>query len=180
MEMIVVTYITAARSTLSYHELEIHCYRSSEVPMSTKTTRTTPASAFVLSFLFLLVTAAAAQQPGGPYSAIPADAAKQANPVKPTAESIERAKKWWKLDCAMCHGDNGDGKGSLATDMKLQISDFTDPATLKGHTDGEIFYVIKKGHQDMPPEGDRVKVEENWDLVNYVRSLSKGKTEAAK
>jgi mono/diheme cytochrome c family protein len=80
----------------------------------------------------------------------------------------------------MCHGDNGDGKGSLAADMKLKISDFTDPATLKDHTDGEIFYVIKKGHQDMPPEGDRVKVQENWDLVNYVRSLSKGKPEAAK
>ncbi len=137
-------------------------------------------SAILLSLAFLLVAMLAAQQPGGPYSAIPADAAKQANPVKSTPESIERAKKWWKLDCSMCHGDNGDGKGSLAADMKLKISDFTDPATLKDHTDGEIFYVIKNGHQDMPPEGDRVKVQENWDLVNYVRSLSKGKTEAAK
>jgi mono/diheme cytochrome c family protein len=40
------------------------------------------------------------------------------------------------------------------------------------HTD---HYVIKNGHQDMPPEGPRVKTEENWDLVNYVRSLAKKK-----
>ena len=114
------------------------------------------------------------------YAAIPADAAKQANPVKPSPESLARAGKWWKLDCAMCHGKDGAGKGSLAADMKLKIADFTDPATLKDHTDGEIFYVIKKGHQDMPPEGDRVKVEENWDLVNYVRSLSKAKVDSPK
>ncbi|MGA2416268.1 MAG: cytochrome c [Candidatus Sulfotelmatobacter sp.] len=114
------------------------------------------------------------------YAAIPADAAKQANPVKPSPESLARAGKWWKLDCAMCHGKDGAGKGSLAADMKLKIADFTDPNTLKDRTDGEIFYIIKNGHQDMPPEGDRIKPEEDWDLVNYVRSLSaaKAKTEA--
>jgi cytochrome c len=93
--------------------------------------------------------------------------------VKSSAESLDRAKKWWNLDCTMCHGKQGDGKGDLAKDMKLQIVDFTDPATLKDHTDGEIFWVIKNGLQDMPPEGPRVKVEANWDLVNYVRSLAK-------
>jgi len=107
------------------------------------------------------------------YAAIPAAAAKQPNPVKSSPESLARAKKWWNLDCAMCHGSAGDGKGSLAADMKLQIADFTDPASLKDRTDGEIFYIIKTGHQDMPPEGTRIKPEENWDLVNYVRSLAK-------
>ena len=130
-------------------------------------------SVLLLAVSLFLVATLAAQQAGGPYAAIPADAAKQGNPVKPSPESLERAKKWWKLDCAMCHGDNGDGKGSLAADMKLQIADFTDPASLKDRTDGEIFYIIKTGHQDMPPEGTRIKPEENWDLVNYVRSLAK-------
>jgi mono/diheme cytochrome c family protein len=113
------------------------------------------------------------------YAAIPVSASKEPNPVKATPESIARAKKWWTLDCEMCHGKNGDGKGDTAKDMKLTLADFTDPATLKDHTDGELFYVIKNGHQDMPPEGDRIKTEEGWDLVNYVRSLAKkGATEA--
>ncbi len=133
---------------------------------------------------FFLAALHAAQQPpttqktaSTAYAAIPAEAAKQANPVKPSPESIARAKKWWTIDCAMCHGANGDGKGDLAKDMKLQIADFTDPTTLKDRTDGDIFYIIKNGHQDMPPEGPRVKTEENWDLVNYVRSLAKPKAE---
>ncbi|MGO8794971.1 MAG: c-type cytochrome [Candidatus Sulfotelmatobacter sp.] len=127
--------------------------------------------------LFLIVLSAQETPPpaktSSTYAAIPVEAAKQANPVKPSTESLNRAKKWWGLDCAMCHGKDGDGKGDLAADMKLKIADLTDPNTLKDHTDGEIFYIIKNGHQDMPAEGPRIKVEENWDLVNYVRSLAK-------
>jgi mono/diheme cytochrome c family protein len=145
--------------------------------------------ALVLPALLLLGLALSAQQQQQPqnstsaspkssvYAAIPVAAAKTANPVKATPESIARAKKWWTLDCAMCHGKDGDGKGETAKDMKLTIADFTDPATLKDHTDGELYYVIKNGHQDMPPEGDRIKTEEGWDLVNYVRSLAKKKND---
>lgn len=139
----------------------------------------------VLPVLFVLASALPAQQSSNPtpqktsaYSAIPVQSVNQANPVKSSPESIARAKKWWTLDCAMCHNSNGDGKGETAKDMKLTIVDFTDPATLKDRTDGEIFYIIKNGHEDMPPEGQRVKVEENWDLVNYVRSLARKKAEA--
>jgi mono/diheme cytochrome c family protein len=136
--------------------------------------------ALVLPAALVSLAALSAQQTPTPqkvtppsYSAIPAEAAKQANPVKSSPESLARAKKWWGIDCAMCHGKAGDGKGDLAADMKLKIADFTDPTTLKNRTDGEIFYIIKNGHQDMPPEGPRLKPEENWDLVNYVRSLAK-------
>jgi mono/diheme cytochrome c family protein len=136
------------------------------------------------AFIFLAVTLPAQQaQPPQKvtppsYAAIPAEAAKQANPVPSSAESLTRAKKWWGMDCAMCHGKEGNGKGDVAADMKLKIADFTDPNTLKGRTDGELFYIIKNGHQDMPAEGPRLKTEENWDLVNYVRSLAKQKPDS--
>ena len=141
--------------------------------------------ALVLPALFLFAPALPAQQPSTPttqktpsYVAIPVAAAKEQNPVKSSPESIARAKKWWTLDCVMCHGKDGDGKGETAGEMKLTIADFTNPDTLKARTDGEVFYIIKNGHNDMPPEGPRVKVEENWDLVNYVRSLAKKKPDA--
>ena len=134
--------------------------------------------ALVLPALFLFALLVAAQQPqqnpapkplnSPDYSAIPVQAAKEPNPVKATPESLTRAKKWWAMDCAMCHGDSGNGKGDTAVDMKLNVVDFTDPNTLKDRTDGELYYIIKNGHQDMPPEGQRIKTEEGWDLVNYV------------
>jgi len=114
-----------------------------------------------------------------PYGDVPADAAKQVNPVKYSPDSVTRGEKWFKLDCAMCHDDNGDGKGDVAVSMKLTINDFTNPDTFKNHTDGELFYIIKNGHMPMPGEGDRLKPDQVWDIVNYLRSLSKPKAAPA-
>lgn len=134
----------------------------------------------VLPILFLFVMPVLTQQSSpaptpttSSYAAIPVEAARQQNPVKPSPESTARAKKWWTLDCEMCHGQAGGGKGETAQDMKLKMMDFTNPDTLKDRTDGELFYIIKNGHNDMPAEGTRVKTEEVWDLVNYVRSFAK-------
>jgi mono/diheme cytochrome c family protein len=132
----------------------------------------------LLVLLPIVASLAWAQQPSKPaphaapaYQPVPVAAARQPNPVKPTPESIEAGKKIYSYDCVMCHGALGDGKTGPAKEMK--IPDFTDPAFFKDRTDGEFFYVIKNGRGDMPLEGDRVKPEQIWDLVNYVRSLAK-------
>ncbi len=121
---------------------------------------------------------AAGQQKSNAYAAIPVAAAKEANPVKSGPESLARAKRWWTMDCEMCHGKNGEGKGDTAKEMKLSMVDLSNPDTLKDRTDGEIHYIIKNGHNDMPAEGPRVKPEEAWDLVNYVRALPKKTADA--
>jgi len=112
-----------------------------------------------------------AQAPAPENKTPPADAAK-VNPVKPTAESLAKGKKLYVIDCAMCHGKDGDGKGDMASDIK-NVTDFTNPDALKNRTDGELFYVIRKGKGEMPPEGDRAKDDDIWNLVNYVRSFAK-------
>ena len=127
----------------------------------------------VLVLLLCIFPAAAQENPAPPKAVIPAEAVQQANPVKPTAESLAQGKKYYGYDCAMCHGANGDGKGEVAAEEKLKLTDFSDPATLRGKTDGELFWIIKNGHDHMPPEGDRLKAPELWNLVNYIRSLSK-------
>jgi len=80
----------------------------------------------------------------------------------------------------MCHGTDGNGKGDVAVDMKLSMHDESNPTTLKDRTDGELFYIIKNGKDQMPPEGNRVKDETIWDMVNYVRSFAKKDAAAAK
>jgi mono/diheme cytochrome c family protein len=106
------------------------------------------------------------------YYAIPQEAARKENPVPAMPESLARGKKQYGYDCAMCHGKEGNGKGDVAVDMKLGMHDETNPATLKDRSDGELFYIIKKGKDQMPPEGDRVKDERIWDMVNYVRGFA--------
>ena len=60
----------------------------------------------------------------------PEDAAKK-NPVAPTPEGLAEARKLYGYHCAMCHNKNGDGKGDLAADMKLELHDWRDPLPLR-------------------------------------------------
>jgi mono/diheme cytochrome c family protein len=96
------------------------------------------------------------------------------NPVKPTPESLARAKKIYGYDCALCHGASGDGKGEVVADMKLTMRDYTDPTALKDLTDGELFYIIRNGKGQMPSEEvARATQEDVWNMVVLVRSFAK-------
>jgi cytochrome c len=122
--------------------------------------------------LFVFVCWLTAQQtPPPPEYKIPPEAAQKANPVKPTPESIARGKKIYAIDCALCHGDKGDGKNDM--DIK-NVPDFTNAGVQKNSTDGEWFYIIRKGKGDMPSEDStRAKDDDVWSLVNYVRAFGK-------
>jgi mono/diheme cytochrome c family protein len=96
--------------------------------------------------------------------------------AKTTPASRERAKKLYAQDCSMCHGDNGNGKTDMATSMNVVLSDWTDPKSLTGKSDQELFDNIRKGNGDkMPPEdSSRAKDEEVWALIAHIRNFSKG------
>ncbi|HTQ84852.1 MAG TPA: cytochrome c [Candidatus Solibacter sp.] len=104
---------------------------------------------------------------------IPAEDAQRANPVKPSESSLAAGAKFYSSQCAMCHGKNGDGKGDLAQQMELKIPDYRNPDSLAKFTDGELFYILTKGMGKMPAEGDRTPDEKKWNVINYLRSLSK-------
>ena len=113
------------------------------------------------------------QQEAAP-APIPAEDAAKKNPVKASAEGMAGAKKLYGYHCAMCHGKDGDGKGDLAADMKLELKDWRNPDSLAKMTDGELFYVITNGRGKMTGgEGDRTKEEVRWNLVNVVRAFAK-------
>jgi mono/diheme cytochrome c family protein len=145
----------------------------------------------VLSAVVLFAIAAPAPAPtlaAGrmPQEAAPAPAAQapaapaSTNPVKPTPASQEKAKDLFARDCALCHGDNGNGKTSLAKDMGLTLSDWTDPKALANKSDQALFDAIRKGGDKMPPEDlGRAKNDDVWNLIIYIRGLSAGQPAAA-
>jgi len=96
--------------------------------------------------------------------------------AKTTPASRERAKKLYAQDCSMCHGDNGNGKTDMATSMNVTLLDWTDPKSLTGKPDQELFDAIRKGKGDkMPPEDpSRAKDDEVWALIAHIRNFSKG------
>jgi mono/diheme cytochrome c family protein len=128
---------------------------------------------FLLSPALILLASSSQQSAPAP-TAIPAEAARMVNPIKPTPESLTHAKKVYGYDCAICHGANGDGKGDLVADLKLKMRDYTDPAALKDLTDGELFYIIRNGKGQMPAEEvARAKDVDVWNMVVLMRSFAK-------
>ncbi len=95
-------------------------------------------------------------------------------------QSQERAKALYKMDCALCHGENGNGKTDVAKDMGLTLADWTDPKSLSDRLDQELFSVIRNGRGKMPAEDtSRAKDEEVRNLILYIRGMSKDQPAAA-
>lgn len=65
------------------------------------------------------------------------------------------AKSIYAKECQSCHGKKGLGDGSKADGLKGYLGDFSDPEFFKEQTEGELFYKIKMGRDDMPAFGKK-------------------------
>ncbi len=102
------------------------------------------------------------------------------NQGKSNTQAMEKAKGVYNMDCALCHGANGDGKTDIAKDMGLTLVDWTDPKTLSDRLDQELFNIIRDGKGKMPAEEKgRATDEEVKNLIVFIRGLSKNSAAAA-
>jgi mono/diheme cytochrome c family protein len=129
-------------------------------------TRSVHHVALVVAAVALSAAFAAAQ--GNP------DAAKLKNPVTSTPESIAAGQQLYLRNCASCHGRNG--QGGPGNDLIPAAPSLVGDKWDHGSTDGEIFTNIKNGIApdfNMVPFKDKLKDDEIWNIVTFVRSLKK-------
>ena len=128
----------------------------------------------ISAMILFAFTAAPTLRPMSQETAPEPVAATARKPVKPTPESQAHAKKLYSIDCAMCHGDNGDGKTGMAKDMNLSLPDWTKPESLAGKQDEELFKAIRNGKDSMPAEdAQRANDDVVWNLIVYIRNMPK-------
>jgi mono/diheme cytochrome c family protein len=102
------------------------------------------------------------------------DAKTLKNPVASTPESIAAGQQLYLRNCASCHGRNG--QGGPGNDLIPAAPSLLGDKWDHGSTDGEIFTNIKNGVApdfNMVPFKDKLKDDEIWSIVLYVRSLKK-------
>jgi mono/diheme cytochrome c family protein len=103
---------------------------------------------------------------------IPANYAKVnrlVNPVQHTAASIDRGKELFTTYCVPCHGVAGHGDGPIIAKF-IRPPDLT-AAQARGYTDGYLYSLIASGRGLMPPYGDKVRGDDRWNVVNYLRAV---------
>jgi mono/diheme cytochrome c family protein len=88
-------------------------------------------------------------------------------------EGANEGKTLYAKQCSSCHGKKGLGDGTKAPDLKGDLGDFSS-ATTQNLTDGELFYKITEGRDDMPSFKKKIPEDEDrWLVVNYLRTLKK-------
>jgi mono/diheme cytochrome c family protein len=99
------------------------------------------------------------------------------NPTPASDSSLANGRKYFQINCAVCHGERAMGDGT-ATKFGMPGINLTTDMT-KARTDGYIFGMIRNGRGLMPPY-NRIEEMDRWDVVNYVRALQgvNGKTVA--
>ncbi len=103
---------------------------------------------------------------------IPEEAVALPNPIDPTDESILMGAGLYAANCALCHGETGEGDGPLAEGLEQSPSDLHE-GHVQENTDGALFYIISHGKSEtaMPPWEDVLTEEERWQVVNFLRTF---------
>jgi mono/diheme cytochrome c family protein len=94
----------------------------------------------------------------------------QGLPVDATSDLVQRGQERYEIYCRVCHGPTGEGNGQVVTfGFPKPPSLLSDDA--KALTDGEIFAVIRDGRGKMFSYGYRVKAEDRWAVIAYLRAM---------
>ena len=93
------------------------------------------------------------------------------NPMTADQPSVTRGAELFRINCQMCHGQTGEGNGSLAAFLANKPANLTSPV-VQSKSDGSIFLTITNGITGrMPALNENLTVSERWDVVNFIRTL---------
>lgn len=91
------------------------------------------------------------------------------SPLDTISEKEEiKSKELYEIYCAICHGNEGNGKGKLVTQGKLLgIPSYKDRVI----NEGSIYHVLTYGLNSMGAYSNQVDQHERWLIASYVVKL---------
>lgn len=102
-------------------------------------------------------------------SLIPGGGTTTGNPIPASAQSIAAGHDLYVNNCSVCHGIDGDGKGSGASQLPVHPADFR--VHIPYHQDTFFFNVITDGLGTiMPAWSTELSTDDRWNIINYLHS----------
>ena len=102
------------------------------------------------------------------------------NPLSKNDKNTEEGEALYIMFCAHCHGNNGDGKGSISHPVYGAIPAYNDNvqirrtgSTMRELKDGNIYHAITYGLNAMGPHASQITPEERWKIIMYINNLQK-------
>lgn len=100
----------------------------------------------------------------------PAQAAKVANPVPRTPQTIDLGRIYYSYYCETCHGARGDGDGAVGRSYLPRPADLTG-AKVQSRSDGQLALAMVSGPGHAPILDSTVPLIRRWYIAHYLRSL---------
>ena len=92
------------------------------------------------------------------------------NPLSYTEENLAKGAELYNIYCGICHGNKGDGQGTLAKREKiLGVPAYNDAG--RAVTEGSVYHVMYYGINTMGSYASQMTEEELWQVNHYVMSL---------
>ena len=91
------------------------------------------------------------------------------NPVPVSDSSLALGRRYYQVNCAVCHGDDGAGTRNLVI-AKYGLAFPIIGDASKARSDGYLFGMIRNG-RGLMPSYNRIEESDRWHVVNYVRGL---------
>lgn len=102
----------------------------------------------------------------------PEEAARLANPVPRTAETMAQGRGLYTIYCRVCHGSLGDGRPTLSSAYGAKPADLR-TKRIAQMPDGTIFHAITVGKNAMPSYAYELSPDERWAVIHYLRALER-------
>ena len=92
------------------------------------------------------------------------------NPISYTEKNLKEGAELYNIYCGICHGEKGDGQGTLPKREKiLGIPAYNDAG--RAITEGSVYHVMYYGINIMGSYASQMTEEEMWKVDHYVMSL---------
>jgi mono/diheme cytochrome c family protein len=100
------------------------------------------------------------------------------NPTPADARSLENGRKYYQINCAVCHGESGKGFAEAPISKYPGVfAPALNGGSAQARSDGYIWGIMRNG-RGLMPSYDRIEELDRWDVVNYIRGLQ-GKYQVA-
>ena len=99
-------------------------------------------------------------------------------PLAGQAQDTAAGKEIYEQYCALCHGPQGKGDGSLSANLDPKPRDHTDGAYMNALTDAHLLKVVGEGGAAsglaaiMPAWKDILSAQQIQDVIAFVRTLA--------
>ena len=107
------------------------------------------------------------------------------NPIEITGVVLEKGQDLYTKFCVHCHGDKGQGDGSIVQNEKFPAppsyseGSSSGGGDMKDLSDGKMFHSITYGRNLMGSHASQLTQEERWTIIHYVNTLQNPEVESS-